>query len=511
MQRITSTTAQPLFGAQATRAIEHTAAAHLPAHTLMQRAGQATARLARALAPHARTIWVACGSGNNGGDGLEAAALLHASGQHVVLTCLAHDPQQLPADARTSWQRALQAGVPLLEAPPALGAQDLCIDALLGLGLSPAPRSRPDAHLLRHLAAVQASAAPVLCVDLPSGLLASSGQYAPGLAPQSPIISARHTLALPTLKPGLFTAQGRDAAGQVWFNDLGVQAPQTAPDAWLGAAPAPIARSHASHKGSFGDVAIVGGEGLAQRGMGMTGAALLAASAALHAGAGRVLVSLLPGKDESQIEAQALTSLQPECMLRRFEALALDGLTIVAGCGGGVAVAGVLAPIVQRAARLVLDADALNAIATDRQLARLLHERGAHAPGSTVLTPHPLEAARLLDSSTEAVQADRLGAASELAARFACTVVLKGSGSVIAAPGRVPLINASGNALLATAGTGDVLAGLLGARLAGRALQADAAFEAAAAACWQHGATADAWPAGRALTALALAQALTPG
>ncbi|MBS0302169.1 MAG: NAD(P)H-hydrate dehydratase, partial [Proteobacteria bacterium] len=409
----------------------------------------------------------------------------------------------LPSDARLSWQRAHEAGVPFADAPPPLGPQDLCVDALLGLGLTAQARARPpDARLMACLSHMHASAAPTLCVYLPSGLIADTGQYAPGLAMAGSPAAARHTLALLTLKSGLFTAHGRDAAGSVWFDDLGVSTAE-APGAWLAGPPPATARPHASHKGSHGDVAIVGGEGLAARGMGMTGAALLAASAALHAGAGRVMLALLDGG------ATGALPQQPELMLRRFEALVLDRTTLVCGCGGGAAVAGVLPQVLQQATRLVLDADALNAIAAEAPLQKLLHARSQRPGCATVLTPHPLEAARLLGCDTGAVQADRLAAARALADRFGCTALLKGSGSVIAAPGQPPRINPTGNALLGTGGTGDVLAGLVGARLAAAPpTSAMAAFDAANHACWLHGAAADRWPQGQALTAGRLARAL---
>ncbi|MBS0507806.1 MAG: bifunctional ADP-dependent NAD(P)H-hydrate dehydratase/NAD(P)H-hydrate epimerase, partial [Proteobacteria bacterium] len=374
MQRITAHQPHALHDTAATRRIEAAAAAALPEHTLMQRAGRATARLALALAPHARCIWIACGGGNNGGDGLEAAMLLHRAGHPVVVTWLG-TPATLPADARQSWQRAMDAGVHFAGAPPQLGAQDLCVDALLGIGLSAQARAHaPDPSLLQWLAQMQASAAPTLCVDLPSGLIADSGQYAPGFeALAGPARGARHTLSLLTLKPGLFTAHGRDAAGQVWLDELGVNTLDHAPKAWLAGAPTQAPRAHASHKGSHGDVAVIGGEGLAARGLGMTGAALLAASAALHAGAGRVLLALL---DDGA--TGALPDL-PELMLRHFQALRLDQGSVVCGCGGGAAVGARLPAVLQQARRLVLDADALNAIAADDRLQRLLHHRAQHA------------------------------------------------------------------------------------------------------------------------------------
>jgi hydroxyethylthiazole kinase-like uncharacterized protein yjeF len=176
-------------------------------------------------------------------------------------------------------------------------------------------------------------------------------------------------------------------------------------------------------------------------------------------------------------------------------------MAVACGCGGGEAVRAVLPKVLSTARALVLDADALNAIAADASLQSLLAARGRRGL-PTVLTPHPLEAARLLDSTSAQVQADRLAAGASLVARFGCVVVLKGSGSVIAGPGRAPLINPTGSARLATAGTGDVLAGMVAARLA---TGADA-FDAAAAAVFDHGRAADLWPAERGFTAAELAQ-----
>lgn len=503
MYRITPGLAYDLHGSASTQRLEAAAAAPLPPHTLMRRAGLALAKLARALAPHARTVWIACGPGNNGGDGLEAAMHLHQHGLAVVVTWLG-DAQHCPEDARRSWMRAQKAGVCFASQPPAaLGPQDLCIDALLGLGLSAsAQRGWPAHHpLLATLAQVRSCAAPVLAVDVPSGLLADSGQFAPGLAPAPGTVgtSPRHTLSLLTLKPGLFTGAGRDAAGSVWFDDLGCTAPKT-PDASLNPRPATSIRPHASHKGSYGDVAVIGGEGLGQRGMGMGGAALLAARAALHSGAGRVLLCLC---DET---GPGIDMVQPELMLRHFSALHLEQLTVVAGCGGGEAIRAVLPQVLADAARLVLDADALNTIATDVLLQQALQARQHRPHQHTILTPHPLEAARLLGASVEQVQAQHLEAAQQLAQRFGCVVVLKGSGSVMAAPGQTPRINPTGNARLASAGTGDVLAGMVGAALA----SGIDTYTAACNAVFTHGEAADQWPHDLPLTANALACRLLP-
>ena len=225
----------------------------------------------------------------------------------------------------------------------------------------------------------------------------------------------------------------------------------------------------------------------------MTGAALLAARAAHAAGAGRVFVSLL----EPDLPAQqmALDPARPELMFRRAwwsgAPAAIAAATIVAGCGGGDAIRAVLPRLLSLAARLVLDADALNGIAADPGLQAQLAAR-AQRGHATVLTPHPLEAARLLGTdAARDVQVDRLHAARTLADRFGCVVVLKGSGTVIAEPGRAPHINPTGNAALATAGTGDVLAGWLGGLWAAEG-PSSAGFDAAIAAVWLHGAAADA-------------------
>ncbi len=462
---------------------------------LMDMAGLATARLALAVTPHARRIWVVAGPGNNGGDGLEAAIHLHRDHRQVQVNLLA-DPQKLPADAQRALARAGHAGIAihigLPATPPELDEQDLCIDALLGIGAQRAPQGQ----LLEAIHWLNASRATVLAVDLPTGLDADSGQ---ALGSPSAVVQANHTLTLLGAKPGLFMGHGRDACGTLWLDPLGLS-PEAAtacpPDAELNCPTPPAPRLHASHKGSHGDVAVVGGEPLSARGMGMTGAALLAAQAALHGGAGRVMLCLL-GQDGSALHTP------PDLMHRDLAALDLPQLTVVAGCGGGLAIAPPLGRLIQHSARLVLDADALNRVAEDPWLQDLLTQRASRGQ-TTVLTPHPLEAARLLKSTTAQVQADRLEAASQLSRHYACCVVLKGSGTVVVAPGHKPRINPTGNGLLATGGTGDVLAGLTGARLAATG----DAWQAACNAVWLHGQLADGWPTDTALTASRLADRL---
>lgn len=429
------------------RAIEAHAQARLPTHTLMARAGLAVAKLALAIAPHARRIWVACGPGNNGGDGLVAARWLHAQGYAVQVSLIgAAEGSSPPADAAWALQQARAAGVPVTAELPGF-QPDLIIDALLGLGSSRAPQGT----MASWIAWTNSQRAPVLAVDLPTGLASDTGAL---LGPD--VVRASHTLALLSAKPGLFTSHGREQCGELWLDDLDV-VPDSAADAWLLGHACLLALqegspSHAAHKGSQGDVLVLGGA------TGMQGAARLAARSALAAGAGRVYAGLL--------DAQAGPDPQrAELMLWPLERLAdaalWRGHCVVAGCGGGAAIAAHLPLLLQQAQRLVLDADGLNAVAADAALRSLLQVRQT-AGLATVLTPHPLEAARLLDSTSAAVQTDRLAAAQALCRRYDCTVLLKGSGSVIASPGETPAINSSGNAALATAGTGDVLAGWLG-------------------------------------------------
>jgi ADP-dependent NAD(P)H-hydrate dehydratase / NAD(P)H-hydrate epimerase len=517
MQKISSVLSRPLFTVAATQQIERQAALSLAPHTLMQRAGLSVARLALALAPHAQRIWIACGPGNNGGDGFEAAMHLHQWGKKVTVTWtgLPGGKTQSPPDASASRARALAAGVPMSNEPPQ--DFDFCVDALLGIGARLDPQRDGSAMILQWLARMQASGVPRLAVDIATGLDADTGSTTHAMPSTTNAIKSiaayarpywsggLFTLSLLTLKPGLFTANGRDSSGQVWFDDLGITADAasaiTQPNTWLLGADraSPGLRkhaAHASHKGSFGDVAILGGESAGASHL--TGAALLAARAALHAGSGRVFVALL-GKATLNVDVQ-----QPELMFRSPEALDLKHQVVVCGCGGGDAVKTVLAQVLATAPRVVLDADALNAIAVDSQLQTQLHARH-HRGYSTVLTPHPLEAARLAGSSAAQVQCDRLAAARQLTERFQCVVVLKGSGSVITAPGQPTFINASGNALLATAGTGDVLAGMLGAYLAGGM----SVFDAVCSAVFAHGQVADEWAAqrpGQPFTASALAR-----
>ncbi|MEO8922304.1 MAG: NAD(P)H-hydrate dehydratase [Caldimonas sp.] len=472
---------EALFDVAATRRSERVAKSAVAPFALMAQAGDAVARLALALAPHARQVVVHAGPGNNGGDGIEAATRLRGMGKATTVR-LHGDAINLPDDAAQALRRAKEAGVAIELAPvsPGLGAEaaDLVIDALLGIGASRAPEG-VIAAAIEQIATTAAAGAHVLSIDVPSGLDADRGQPF-----GSACVVATDTLSLLTLKPGLFTASGRDHVGRIWLDALDVDIDETLATAWLvGFADrrgANDRRLQAQHKGSFGDVAVVGGA------PGMAGAAILAASAAHAAGAGRVFVDLLGAG-----EAFALVDpWRPELMFRkewwRGPVESLRASTVVCGCGGGDAVRETLPRLLSIAPRLVLDADALNAIAADSALQSLLSGRAGRSL-QTILTPHPLEAGRLLGRAATEVQADRLRIACEMAERFAAVVVLKGSGTVIAAPGERPRVNSTGNASLATAGTGDVLAGWIG----GRWRTGVAAFDVATRGVVEHGAAAE--------------------
>lgn len=469
----------PVLRLDALRALERAALGQ----PLMQRAGEAAAALAATLAHAGGAVLVLAGPGANGGDAFVTARELRRRFFAVALV-FCGDAATLRDDgsdtARARRDFVDDGGVILADIPEPTAAQarwSLLVDGLFGIGLA-----RPLAGRAAELvAAANALAArdrcPLLALDCPSGLGSDSGVIS-GAA-----IRASHTITFIAAKPGLFTGDGPDHCGEISVAALGLEqaVAALADDAQRGQllsraafAEYLVPRARNTHKGSFGNAVIIGGA------TGMVGAALLAARAALKLGAGRVLVGLLdraaPGIDMGQ----------PELMLRAPETL-LDAPTDALLCGPGLgdsaAARALLARAIARAVPLVLDADALNLLAGDAALQAALRERGA----PTLLTPHPAEAARLLATSVAAVQRDRVGAALALAARFAAQVVLKGCGSVVAGSDGRWLINTSGNPGMASAGMGDVLAGISVALLA----QRWPAAAALAAAVHLHGAAAD--------------------
>ncbi|WP_175793938.1 NAD(P)H-hydrate dehydratase [Burkholderia ambifaria] len=456
------------------RAAEAAATAELPPHTLMGRAGAAAARwLSERVAGDERPVWFAVGPGNNGGDALVAAAQLQQLG---VVTQAWMPVAVKPDDAQWALGLARAAGVPLSTEPPAsLDDYAWVVDGLFGIGLGRA-LDGPFAAQAARIAAHTRGGGRVLALDVPSGLDSDTGRIVgAGVA-----VAATHTLTFIGAKPGLYTGDGRDLAGEIHIASLDV-APPAAPAVVLNA-PARFAaalptRAFASHKGTFGSLAVLGGD------TGMCGAPILAARAALFAGAGKVHVGFLGAG------APPYDPPFPELMLHPADSLDLDAMSaIAAGCGLGTreAAATLVRDVLAHDAVTLLDADALNLVATHAELASAVAARGARGI-ACVLTPHPLEAARLLGSDTATVQQDRLAAAEALAARYASIVVLKGSGTVIAAPDGRLTVNPTGNAALATGGTGDVLGGLIGALLAQRV----APYEAALAGVYLHGLAAD--------------------
>jgi hydroxyethylthiazole kinase-like uncharacterized protein yjeF len=512
----------PLLACSAIRALEARGLAATPPGTLMSRAADAIADACAAMlrALPARTpVLALIGPGNNGGDALLAAIRLAGRGWavHGLGAPAAASPSAMDAlRVREQW-RALGR---VLHGPDALEAlcaeRPLVIDGLFGIGLA-RPLPEAAARIARRVAEL---GLPVVAVDVPSGLDADRGSVVGG--PDAVAFRADLTVTMVADKPGLRTGAGAALAGRVVVDDLGlptlgiVPEPSAPPahgaqpvgrliDAAHAAALLPPARGRDAHKGRFGDVLVVSG---ATR---MRGAATLAALGAQAAGAGRIYIGL----DDATASADPG---RPELMARTLEPSAGDAegefgpaSALVVGCGLGrdAGASRRVASALEHPAALVLDADGLNAVAGDARLSDRLAARAARGRPS-VLTPHPLEAARLLGVRTADVQADRIGSACRLAAASGACVVLKGAGTVVASPDGDWAINDSGGPILAVAGTGDVLSGAIAGLLAA-GLPA-----AAAAACgvWIHGAAGDAlaaspdWRGGVGLPASRLADSI---
>jgi hydroxyethylthiazole kinase-like uncharacterized protein yjeF len=451
------------------RAVER-GVASLPAPpALMEQAGLAAAELARELLHNQSSVLILAGPGNNGGDALVAARHLK-SWWFKVDVVFTGSPDKLPPDAARALQAWLDAGGTLHHDIPQQGRWGLAIDGLFGIGLA---RELDERHL-RLVKQLNRMELPVLALDIPSGLDSDTGQRL-GAA-----VRATHTLTFIALKPGLFTAYGPDYCGEVRLDTLGIApAAFTTPKGFLlqrrQVASALKPRPRNSHKGMLGSVGILGGAAS------MCGAALLAGRAALKLGSGRVYVGLLAP------DAPAVDVLQPELMLRTpeqiFEVDGLSCLVVGPGLGQSPQALQLLRRAVATELPLILDADALNLIAANPDLAPLLHSRKA----ATISTPHPAEAARMLGCTTHDVQQDRIGSALVLAHRLNSLLVLKGAGSICAAPDETWHINPTGNPGLSSAGMGDVLSGMLGALLAQRLNP----LQATLLAVYLHGAAAD--------------------
>lgn len=460
---------QPIYPTVGIRAIEALAAVSADP-TLMERAGRAAAEEAvRLTTDRSGPVLIVCGPGNNGGDGfVMARRLLQAKRSAVV--AYADDPAKLPPDGRIAYDAWLEAGGTInqtLPEPPPEG-WSLIVDAIFGIGLQ-----RPvTGRYAQWIDTLNALPYPRMAIDLPSGLNADTGEA------MGAVFKAAHTLTFIALKPGLLTLEGIDHAGALIVRRIDIEPEHLlAPDGYL-VSPA-LFRTHLkprpynSHKGSYGEVGIIGGA------TGMAGAALLAARAALKLGAGRIFVGCL---DEN---LPPVDFQQPELMLRQpVEVLQQSSaLAIGPGLGSSVSAVDFVKQALETNLPLVLDADALNIVAHNP----LLHSRLTQRQAPTVMTPHPAEAARLLVSSVAEVQADRVGAARTLAHRHNAHVVLKGCGSIIATPEGGWFINRSGHPGMATAGMGDVLTGLVVSLLAQHWPVPDALI----AATHLHGAAAD--------------------
>ncbi len=453
---------QPIYLTRDIRKIE----AKAFSSSLMEAAGIAAAELARELLGTGGTsVLIFAGPGNNGGDALVVARHLKQWWFKVDVV-FTGDAKTLPRDAARAmrlWQNA--GGVCHSKIPE--GKWDLVIDGLFGIGLKRKLEGRHKALVER----INRLGIPVLSLDIPSGLDADTGQIF-GCA-----VKASHTITFIALKPGLLTLDGIDCCGEIHVRNLGLDAALHSSQGWLLSktnCPKLKPRPHNSHKGTFGNVGIIGGA------QGMVGAALLAGRAALMMGAGRTYVALLAEN------APAVDSAQPELMLRtpnELFSLDLDCLAVGPGLGQAKAAKLHLETALISSLPLVLDADALNLIGADTRQQQLLRKRSV----PTLLTPHPAEAGRLLGINTKNIQRDRLAAALEIAKRYRCHVVLKGAGSVCALPDGNWFVNSSGNPGLSSSGTGDVLTGMTVALLA----QELSAREALLLAVYLHGATAD--------------------
>ena len=466
-----------------------------PSSVLMERAGRAVARAALRVAGgrYGRRAVVVCGKGNNGGDGLVAARVLEREGLSVSCLLL-EEPSSLSGSARKQFEKLVAAGSSWRSFPETvLPTCDVVVDALFGIGF----RGPVPPPVARAIAAINSAGAPVVAVDIPSGVEAATGKT------HEPSVRADVTVTMGAEKLGTALPPGALLAGVVEVADIGI--PVSSCDAWLPEPPDllrawPI-RPPDAHKRSAGSVAVVGGSS------GMGGAVALSARAALRAGAGYVTVVTT-----NEVEP-AVAALLPEVLTRaggtrELDAGALeraadtleraDAVAVGPGLGRGDDAAALVRKALDLPKPLVLDADGLNVLEGDA-------ERLKTRSYPTVITPHPAELARLLGWTTREVQGARLHAVHEARERFGCVVLLKGYRTLIADPTRV-VVNPTGGPELATAGTGDVLTGIVAALIA----QGLDPFVATWAGAFAHGVAGTAATAdnGAPVVALDVAEAL---
>lgn len=494
----------PVLDVVQVRELEQACFAQVDSFLMMKAAGLRAAQwLLQHINPHplrGHSVWVFAGPGNNGGDALIVAWALAQAGLPLQVWEIEPANPRPNSDRAKAAALAAQAGIEALQftnQPPALPLLAtrntpkrplLIVDGLLGIGCDKAPNG-PMAQAIEQINLLGTShKATVVSLDCPSGLDCSSG-WAPGLA-----VMAAHTLSFLACKTGLLTNLGKTLSGEVWVDTLGAEIESGArPTARVKSHTSQIQRlpqrGHHHHKGSFGSVAVLGGAS------GMEGAMVLTTRSALLCGAGRVATCGLGGNQHNGLA----DPVYPEIMSKSLTQALDFADCIVAGPGLGQSELALnmlsqgLAHQANAKQSWVLDADALNLIAAHPALATTVAHK-ARAGHHMVLTPHPLEAARLLGTTVENIQHNRLYSASKLAQQFACTVVLKGAGTVVASSTANQAsheieINTTGGPALATGGTGDVLAGCIAAFLG----QGCSAHEAAALGVWLHGASVGAW------------------
>lgn len=442
----------------------------IPGAKLMQRAGEAAFDLLRSRWPRARRIVVVCGPGNNGGDGYVVARLACEAGLAAVVLNLGA-AEKIRGDAAAARKQCRSAGVAIKNfQADLLAGHDVVVDALLGIGLE----REVDGEWRAAIEAINQSRTPVLAMDISSGLHADTGRV------MGAVVRASATMTFIGLKAGLFTGAGREHAGEIFFNDLDVP-----PDIYA-KVPASVQRLTETalhglipkrrrdmHKGDAGHVLVIGGD------RGMPGAARLAGEAAYRAGAGLVMLATHPE------HAAHIGAMRPELIvhavatpeeLRPLLARA-DVIAVGPGLGQGEWGDALFGAALDTKLPMVVDADALNTLATDP----LMHT-------DWILTPHPGEAARMLGTSKEEIQADRFAAVHELVASFGGVCVLKGAGTLVASlyDGVVSVCD-RGNPGMASGGMGDVLTGVI----AGLRAQGLISPVAARLGVWAHAAAGD--------------------
>ncbi|AZZ90799.1 NAD(P)H-hydrate dehydratase [Hahella sp. KA22] len=440
-------------------------------YELMQRAGRSAFRALMRRWPEAERLTLFCGGGNNGGDGYVVAELALRHNLQVEIFALS-DPQNLQGEAAQAFASCRAAGVDVtMWSPVSSISGDIIVDAMLGTGLSGEVRDDYAAAIT----AINAAGKPIIALDIPSGLCADTGM------PLGATVNAAMTVTFIGMKRGLLTGEAPDYAGELVFDELDAPTdiyskipPACRRSDFSLAVKLAVARKSSSHKGMFGRVLVVGGDS------GFGGAAIMAAEAAYRAGCGLVSCATRAA------HVGAGLSRLPEVMFREINSrgellVMLESADVIAlGPGLGKEPWGqmCLQTCLDAGKPMVVDADALNMIAARK------HQLSPHS----LMTPHPGEAARLLECSVADVMRDRFAAARDLAKTYNCHVLLKGVGTVLAAPDQEEqVVVQAGNPGMACGGMGDVLTGLAAGLLA-QGMKPLAAAELAAA--W-HGAAAD--------------------